>query len=256
MLAWILFEMYDMLISEANTKEGKLHMADYHIFMCTNDLNKLRKSYGWTIDALSERTHISPRTLNRIEYANGTRNESMARKLAEAFEKPFEDFFTRVSEHILQRLKSTVPPLSERNLIPDLTYYALYVRRVSDMDANIWGKTKWIQQYDETHELRILHELSSAGAFHLFSAGLPVINTEKDWTRYIFHRQIGRTQKVILSEEAAKSWMLSYILEAYVIEPSALMETGIPDVVLLGDYTNRTSVRSLRAVKLDTAKKS
>lgn len=61
---------------------------------------------------------------------------------------------------------------------------------------------------------------------------------------------------MILSEEAAKNWMISYILKAYVIEPSALMETGIPDVVLLGDYTNRTSIRSLRAAELDTAKKS
>lgn len=50
--------------------------------------------------------------------------------------------------------------------------------------------------------------------------------------------------------------MISYILKAYVIEPSALMETGIPDVVLLGDYTNRTSIRSLRAAELDAAKKS
>ena len=82
-------------------------MADQFIFMCTNDLNKLRKSYGWTIDALSERAHISPRTLNRIEYANGTRNESMARKLAEVFERPFEDFFTRVSEYMLRCLKNT-----------------------------------------------------------------------------------------------------------------------------------------------------
>ena len=88
------------------------------------------------------------------------------------------------------------------------------------------------------------------------STGMPVINTEKDWERYFFHRQIGRTQKVILSEEAAQNWMLSYISEKYVVEPSALMETGIPDVVLLGDYTNRTSVRSLRAVEHDTMKKS
>ena len=231
-------------------------MADRHIFMCTNDLNKLRKSYRWTIDAVSERAHISPRTLNRIEYANGTRNESIARKLAEVFERPFEDFFIRVNEYILRCLQNTVPPLSDWSLIPDMTYYALYVRRVSDMDANIWGKTKWIRQYDAAHELRVLHELSPDGARHLFSAGIPVINTEKDWMRFFFHRQIGRTQKVILSEEAAKSWMLSYILKAYVIEPSALMETGIPDVVLLGDYTNRTSVRSLRAVELDAAKKS
>lgn len=231
-------------------------MADRYIFMCTNDLNKLRKSYGWTIDALSQRVHISPRTLNRIEYANGTRNESMARKLAEVFERPFEDFFTRVSEYMLRCLKNTVPPLSDWNLIPDMTYYALYVRRVSDMAVNIWGKTKWIRQYDETHELRTLHELSPAGARYLLTAGIPVINTEDDWTRYFFHRQIGRTQEVILSEEAAKSWMLSYILEAYVMEPSALMETGIPDVVLLGDYTNRTSVRSLRAAELDAVKKS
>ena len=157
---------------------------------------------------------------------------------------------------MLRCLESAFPPLSEWDLIPDMTYYTLYVRRVSDMEANIWGKTKWIQQYDETHELRILHELSLAGAFHLFSAGIPVINTENDWKRYFFHRQIGRTQKVILSEEAANNWMLSYILRAYVIEPSALMETGIPDVVLIGDYTNRTSVRSLRAVELDAAKKS
>ena len=85
---------------------------------------------------------------------------------------------------------------------------------------------------------------------------MPAINTEKDWERYLFHRQIGRTQKVILSKEAAKNGILSYILKAYVIEPSALMETGIPDVVLLGDYTNRTSVRSLRAVEHDTMKKS
>lgn len=231
-------------------------MADQFIFMCTNDLNKLRKSYGWTIDALSERAHISPRTLNRIEYANGTRNESMARKLAEAFGKPFEDFFIRVSKYMLRCLESAFPPLSEWNLIPDMTYYMLYVRRVSDMEANIWGKTKWIQQYDETHELRILRELSPAGARYLCSTGMPVINTEKDWERYFFHRQIGRTQKVILSEEAAKNWMLSYISEKYVVEPSALMETGIPDVVLLGDYTNRTSVRSLRAVEHDTMKKS
>ena len=231
-------------------------MADRKIFMCTNDLSQLRKSYKWTIDALSERAHISPRTLNRIEYANGTRNESMARKLAEVFERPFEDYFIRVSEYILRCLQNTVPPLSDWSLIPDMTYYALYVRRVSDMDANIWGKTKWIQQYDETHGLRILRELSPAGARYLCSTGMPVINTEKDWERYLFHRQIGRTQKVILSEEAAKNWMLSYILKAYVIEPSALMETGIPDVVLLGDYTNRTSVRSLRAVEHDTVKKS
>lgn len=231
-------------------------MADRYIFMCTNDLNKLRKFYGWTIDAVSERAHISPRTLNRIEYANGTRNESMARKLAEVFERPFEDFFIRVSEYMLWCLKNTVPPLSDCNLIPDMTYYAIYVRRVSDIEANILGKTKWIQQYDDTHELRILHELSPAGTRYLFSAGIPVINTEKDWASYFFHRQIGRTQKVILSEEAAKNWMISYILKAYVIEPSALMETGIPDVVLLGDYTNRTSIRSLRAAELDAAKKS
>ena len=137
-----------------------------------------------------------------------------------------------------------------------MTYYAIYVRRVSDIEANILGKTKWIQQDDDTHELRILHELSPAGTRYLFSAGIPVINTEKDWASYFFHRQIGRTQKVILSEEAAKNWMISYILKAYVIEPSALMETGIPDVVLLGDYTNRTSIRSLRAAELDAAKKS
>lgn len=231
-------------------------MADRYIFMCTNDLNKLRKSYRWTIDALSERTHISPRTLNRIECANGTRNEFMAKKLAETFEKPFEDFFTRVNEYMLQCLENSVLPLSEWSLLPDMTYYTLYVRRISDMDANIWGKTKWIQQYDEAHELRILHELSPAGARYLFFAGIPVINTEKDWARYFFHRQIGRTQKVILSEEAANSWMLSYILKAYVIEPSALMETGIPDFVLLGDYTDRTAVRSLHAVEHDTMRKS
>ena len=115
-------------------------MADRYIFMCTNDLNKLRKFYGWTIDAISERAHISPRTLNRIEYANGTRNESMARKLAEVFERPFEDFFIRVSEYMLWCLKNTVPPLSDCNLIPDMTYYAIYVRRVSDIEANILGK--------------------------------------------------------------------------------------------------------------------
>ena len=115
-------------------------MGDRYIFMCTNDLNKLRKSYGWTIDALSERAHISPRTLNRIEYANGTRNESMARKLAEAFGKPFEDFFIRVSEYVLRCLESAFPPLSEWNLIPDMTYYTLYVRRVSGMEADTWGK--------------------------------------------------------------------------------------------------------------------
>ena len=120
--------MYGILISEIETKEGESYMADRYIFMCTNDLNKLRKSYGWTVDALSERAHISPRTLNRIEYANGTRNESMARKLAEVFERPFEDFFTRVSEYMLRCLKNTVSPLSDWSLIPDMTYYALYVR--------------------------------------------------------------------------------------------------------------------------------
>ena len=111
-------------------------MGDRYIFMCTNDLNKLRKSYGQIIDALSERAHISPQTLNRIEYANGTRNESMARKLAEAFGKPFEDFFIRVSEYVLRCLESAFPPLSEWNLIPDMTYYTLYVRRVSGMEAD------------------------------------------------------------------------------------------------------------------------
>ena len=103
-------------------------MAERHIFMCTNDLNRLRKSYGWTIDAAAERAYISPRTLNRIEHANGTRNESMARKLAEVFERPFEDFFTRASESMQRGLKDIVPPLSDRNLIPDMRYYALWIR--------------------------------------------------------------------------------------------------------------------------------
>ena len=97
----------------------------------------------------------------------------MARKLAEVFERPFEDFFIRVSEYMLWCLKNTVPPLSDCNLIPDMTYYAIYVRRVSDIEANILGKTKWIQQDDDTHELRILHELSPAGTRYLFFCRYP-----------------------------------------------------------------------------------
>ena len=40
--------------SRNQNKGGESYMADRYIFMCTNDLNKLRKFYGWTIDAITE----------------------------------------------------------------------------------------------------------------------------------------------------------------------------------------------------------
>lgn len=224
-------------------------MQKKNIYMCTMDLKQLRKGNGWSVADLSERTYISSRTINRIESANGTRNEAMAMQISRAFSRPFEQLFTKADESMLEALRDYVPPLMDTSPVPDTCYYQLYVRRVSDIDANIWGRTEWVGQYDPDHELRVLSKLSEAGVNWFYRRGNPVITTEDDWKSFLFHTQIGRTQSVLVSEQAARGWMLAYILEEYIVAPYALMEVGLPDVILLGDYPNRSSVRSRRAVE-------
>lgn len=208
------------------------------------DLKDLRHKRGWTVEQLADLVFCSPRTINRVEANNRTSNLELARKYADQFGYPFEQLFIIVDQRLLDLLAAAVPIVSLFAPLPKEIYYTLYFRRVSWFDANLWGKTKWIGMFDKKHELRILHELREGCAQELWDKGLPVISTREEWESYFYHAVIGHTEKIVVSETALKC-CAPHALLSYAVEPGILLATGVPDVILLGDYANVPEVFSL-----------
>lgn len=208
------------------------------------DLKYLRHKRGWTVEQLADLVFCSSRTINRVEAGNRTSNFELARKYADQFGYPFEQLFIIVDQRLLDLLAATVPIVSLFAPLPKEIYYTLYFRRVSWFDANLWGKTKWIGTFDKKHELRILHELREGYAQELWESGMPVISTKEEWESYFYHAVIGHMEKIVASKTALKC-CAPRALMSYAVEPGILFVTGVPDVILLGDYANVPEVFSL-----------
>lgn len=206
----------------------------------------LRHERGWTVEQLADLVFCSPRTINRIEACNRTSNIALAQKYADQFGYPFEKLFVIADQQLLDRLAARVPVVSLCAPLTNTVYYILYFRRVSWFDANLWGKTKWIGMFDKEHELRILHELREGCAQALWERGIPVISTKEEWESYFYHATIGHMEKIVVSETALKC-CASHTLTPYAVEPGILLASGLPDVILLGDYANVPEVFSLRS---------
>lgn len=210
------------------------------------DLKYLRHKRGWTVEQLADLVFCSPRTINRVEACNRTSNIALAQKYADQFGYPFEQLFIVADQRLLDGLAATVPMVSLCAPLTNAVYYILYFRRVSWFDANLWGKTKWIGMFDNKHELRILHELKEGCAQELWESGMPVISTKEEWESYFYHAVIGHMEKIVVSETALKC-CAPHALMSYAVKPSILLVTGLPDVILLGDYANVPEVFSLRS---------
>lgn len=208
-------------------------------------LKCLRKARKMTVERLAALIPCSERTVNRFEASNWTSNKQTAERLAEIFSIPFDQLFIPVDQHFLDALKSVAPPISFGKPIRGETYYLLYVRRISWMDANIWGKTLWIGSYDQFHELRRLRSLHGDDVVSLNAAGIPVITTQKGWEGFFYRTTIGWTYKVIVSEECLRT-CVPRTLYQYAVHRRALYTDKLPfDVILLGNYEDVPEIFSV-----------
>lgn len=119
-------------------------MKEMYVYYGSLALRDLRKAKGMTIEQLAALIPCSTRTVNRFEASNWTSNKQTALRLAEIFSISFEQLFIPVEQHFLEALESIAPNVSFGHPIKGMTYYLLYIRRISWWSANIWGKTMWI----------------------------------------------------------------------------------------------------------------
>lgn len=208
------------------------------------DLNYLSRQRKLSVDRLAELAYCTPRTINRVEASNRTGNPELARKIAEALDYDFQQLFIPVDQDLIDRIAAICPITNDAAPVEGMRYYQLYVRRISWWDANLWGKTRWEGPYSETHELRSLRPLSDSGVTRLYQSGIRIINTEEEWNSFFYHATIGLMEMIIISGEAARR-CVSRVLSRYAVAPEALMMSGIPDVILLGDYENTPDVFSV-----------
>lgn len=204
-----------------------------------------RRRWHLSVEQLAALIPCSTRTVNRFEASNWTSNKQTALRLAEIFSISFEQLFIPVEQHFLEALESIAPNVSFGHPIEGMTYYLLYIWRISWWSANIWGKTMWIGPYDQTHELRKLHMLSEEGTMQLHTTGIPVIFFQKEWKSFFYRTTIGFTYKVIVSEDCLRT-CAPYTLHHYAVHRRALYTNKLPpDVILLGDYKNVPDVFSV-----------
>lgn len=186
----------------------------------------------------------STRTINRIEKDNRTSNKVIAKKLAEIFQIPFWALFIKAEQHFLDKLEYIAPEPQHDGLLGGTKYYLLYVCRASWWETRIWGKTMWIGHYNMNYELRKLHPLNNNAEEARYLQGLLVINTKDDWDGFFYRAKIGNFHKLIVSEKSLQS-RAPYVLGTYAVHRKILRETvmtGEPDVILLGQYRNRSGV--------------
>nr|WP_325254475.1 helix-turn-helix transcriptional regulator [uncultured Oscillibacter sp.] len=221
-------------------------MKKLQVYYGSLALKDLRKAKGMTVAQLAALIPCSERTVNRFEASNWTSNPQIAQRLAEVFSIPFQQLFIPTDQHFLECVASTIPTVSFGAPLEGLTYYLLYVRRISWLDANIWGKTMWIGNYDQFHELRKLHMLSGDGIATLYAAGILAISSEKEWNSFFYRATIGHTYKVVVAEDCLRT-CAPYALYQYAVHRRALYSDKLPwDYILLGDYTNLPDVFSVR----------
>lgn len=221
-------------------------MKKMRVYYGSLSLKDMRKSKDLTVEQLAALIPCSTRTVNRFEASNWTSNQQTAQRLAEIFSISFEQLFIPEDQHFLEKLERIAPDISFGRPLKGATYYLLYVRRISWWDANIWGKTMWLRDYDQYHELRKLHKLSDSGTIMLHDAGIDIINTSDEWNSFFFHATIGCTYNVIVSKDCLCS-CAPYTLCQYAVHRENLYPDKLPpDVILLGDYTNNPSVFSVR----------
>lgn len=222
-------------------------MKKMYVYYGSLALKDIRKSKGMTVEQLAALIPCSTRTVNRFESSNWTSSKQTAQRLSEIFFIPFDQLFIPTEQHFLEALESISPDVSFGNPLRGTTYYLLYIRRISWWNANIWGKTLWIRNYDQFHELRKLHELSDSGAIGLHNAGIPTITTTEEWKSFFFRTTIGYTYKVIVSQDCLCCFA-PYALRQYAVHRRVLHSDKLPpDIILLGDYANAPDVFSVRA---------
>ncbi len=220
-------------------------MKNMYVYYGSLALKDLRKAKRMTIEQLAALIPCSTRTVNRFEASNWTSNKQTAEKLAEIFSIPFQQLFLSVEQHLIEDLQSIAPAVTFGRPLPETTYYLLHVRRISWFDANIWGKTIWIEDYNRTHELRRLCELTDSAPMVLYNAGVTVITTEEEWKSFLLRATIGCTYKIIASKDCLRV-CAPRTLYKYAVHRRALYTDKLsPDVILLGDYKNVPDVFSV-----------
>lgn len=209
------------------------------------DLRKLRLAKKLTIEQLASLTFCSSRTINRIEAENRTSNYEIAKMISQSFCYEIDKLFVKVDKVMLDAFARHFSFSLKSNVVPQTRYFLLYVQRISALDANIWGKTMWIREYNVKYELRALRELSKTAIDYYKNKDLVMIlNKDDEWLDFLFQCTIGRIQEVIVSEPFAQK-CIPYILKYYAVNPKILHRYSTPDIVLLGNYKGEKDVFSV-----------
>lgn len=216
-------------------------MRQSNIYFCVYDLKKIRNTWGITITDMADKLFCSTRTVDRIESLNGTSNRKTAELISGVYSYHLEDLFIDVDGRLFNA--SFNPPQSGQ-VVEGMKYYMVRAWRTSLAGAHIYGKTMWIDNYCNNNEIRKLQPINIAEAIAQMDNDYLTVNTKDEWMNWLMHAKIGKEQIMIISEECIQR-CLSYLLDEYVVAQSALTKFGLQDVVLLGDYKNRTDVFSI-----------
>lgn len=223
-------------------------MKKLNMLYGTTSLRRLRYLHGYTVQQMADMIPCSTRTVNRIEQDNRTSNEGIAEKIAKIFCIPFRQLFIKVEQHLLDELERVAPEVQCGKLLDGEIYYLVYMCRVSWREAQIWGKTMWIRNYDANHELRKLRRLGENAQIARYLKGVPVINCQDDWDGFFYRVWIGSCHELIVSEKCLQR-CAPYVLDTYAVHRTILQKgelTDDGDVILLGQYKNRSGVFLVR----------
>lgn len=219
-------------------------MKKLYVFYGATNLRRLRRLDGYTVQQIANMIPCSTRTVNRIEKDNRTSNEDIAREIAKIFGIPFGRLFIKAEQHFLEALERIAPEVQCGKLQDGENYYLVHMCRVSWREAQIWGKTMGVGDYDTNHELRKLRPLGEKVDIAKYLKGVPIINCEDDWDGFFCRAWIGSHQELIISQKCLQS-CAPYALETYAVHRKILQEgqiTSDGDVILLGQYKNRPGV--------------
>lgn len=205
-------------------------------YQCKTDLKFIRQMLNLSKVEVAEKVFCSIRTIERIEYENATANEETAKLMSDLYRLDFDEQFYVVDKNlddfVKRGLTDSYKP-RDYKVNYNTTFYCLYVRKITHFQDCIFGKGKWVREYNRNKEVRTLHEINIK-KFTELNPDIPVINESAEWYHWYYGLIVGKLYKVAVSHECMKV-CLNYCLDEVIIRKDEMYYfDNTPDMMFWG----------------------